>query len=79
MDMKLLNNIKIVLVDETTFSAVLQDGTILSEVIRRRKNDKGKFEYAVFSEKGKKIGRWYTTAKAAASRLRQIEFFKHKE
>lgn len=36
-------------------------------------------KYYVYSEKGKRLSRGYTSRKAAVKRLRQIEFFKHKK
>lgn len=35
--------------------------------------------YQVLSEKGKNLGGPYKTKAAAAKRLRQVEFFKHKK
>jgi hypothetical protein len=41
-----------------------------------RKSAKG---YSVKSEKGKNLGGPYKTRAAAAKRLRQVEYFKHKK
>jgi hypothetical protein len=35
--------------------------------------------YKVLSEKGKNLGGLYKTKKAAAKRLQQVEYFKHKK
>jgi hypothetical protein len=40
-----------------------------------KKDKKG---YKVVSEKGKNLGSGYKTRAAAAKRLRQVEYFKHK-
>jgi hypothetical protein len=39
---------------------------------------KDKSGYKVVSEKGKNLGSGYKTRAAAAKRLRQVEYFKHK-
>ena len=41
-----------------------------------RKTSKG---YVVYSEKGKRLSKPYSTRKEAEERLRQIEYFKHKK
>jgi hypothetical protein len=40
---------------------------------------KDKTGYKVVSEKGKNLGSGYKTRAAAAKRLRQVEYFKHKK
>jgi hypothetical protein len=40
---------------------------------------KDKNGYKVVSEKGKNLGSGYKTRAAAAKRLRQVEYFKHKK
>ena len=40
---------------------------------------KSKGGYSVKSEKGKSLGGPYKTKAAAAKRLRQVEYFKHKK
>ena len=40
---------------------------------------KDKSGYKVVSEKGKNLGSGYKTRAAAAKRLRQVEYFKHKK
>jgi hypothetical protein len=40
---------------------------------------KRKAGYHVVSEKGKNLGGPYKTREAAAKRLRQVEFFKHRK
>ena len=40
---------------------------------------KDKSGYKVVSEKGKNLGSGYKTPAAAAKRLRQVEYFKHKK
>ncbi len=43
-------------------------------MIRKRKDG-----YVVLSEKGKKLGGPYKSRKKAEERLRQVEYFKHKD
>ncbi len=73
-----MNEFKLVLINEHTYSVVLMDsektGTVIVEVIRRKKMG-GKWVYAVFSKIGKQLGDWSSRDKAL-KRLRQIEFHK---
>lgn len=43
-------------------------------MIRKKR---GKQRWAVYSEDGKKLSKWYRSKKKARQRLHEIEFFKH--
>jgi SPP1 gp7 family putative phage head morphogenesis protein len=60
--------------DSRVSESILNDSGLITNVIRK----KGDFWY-VYSKKGRKLSKGYITRKAAARRLRQIEYFKHKQ